>query len=234
MTSSPSERRENTRYPVEGVRGTFLFTTDAQVLNMSLDGMSIETSSPLKVGRQYSLKLEEHGNALPLRGVVVWCSLVKTTRSERGEIKPVYKAGIHFEDLLTKKASDLKEFIRHNAVISLENRLFGRFRIEPQQSADLSFEADFSVRQLSMSGMLIETDVAPAIESRCHMSIRLAEIEFETFARIARVDRIERPLSKDDEMDEEKASVVFLGIEFIDMGDEARESLQSFIETEQP
>ena len=71
MTPSGSERREHRRYPVEGVRGKLLFTTDAQVLNMSLDGMSIETVSPLKVGREYSLKIEEHGTEMPMSGVVV-------------------------------------------------------------------------------------------------------------------------------------------------------------------
>jgi len=231
MTSSPSERREHRRYPVEGVRGTFLFTTDAQVINMSLDGMSIETTNPLKVGRKYSLKLEEQGGGLPMHGIVVWCSLVKTTRSEKGEVQPVYKAGVHFEDLLTSKARDLRKFIRHNAVISLENRLFGRFRIEPEQSADLLFEADFLVRQLSISGMLVETDVAPPIDSECRMDIRLAEVEFSTVVRIARVERLERSDSEDEDS-EELSPIIFLGIEFVEMDEEARKTLLQFIETE--
>jgi hypothetical protein len=233
MTSSTTERRGNPRHLVEGVRGTFLFRTDARVLNMSLDGMSIETGNPLKVGSSYSLKLEEATGEIPMRGVVVWCSLVKTTRSEEGDVRPVYKAGIHFADLLTKEAGDLRTFIRQHAVISLENRLFGRFRIEPEQSADLSFEADFLVRQLSATGMLVETDIAPPIDSRCQMDIRLAEVEFSTLARIARVERVERRGSEEDEDEhDEPISMIFLGIEFLELEDEARKDLDRFIETE--
>ncbi len=198
---------------------------------MSLDGMSIETSNPLKVGRKYSLKLEEQGAGLPMRGVVVWCSLVKTTRSETGEVQPVYKAGVHFEDLLTSKAKDLRKFIRHNAVISLENRLFGRFRIEPERAADLLFEADFLVRQLSVSGMLVETDVAPPIDSECQMEIQLAEFEFSALARIARVERSERREPNGEDGDA-TSPIIFLGIEFLKMDEDARKTLLQFIETE--
>ena len=198
---------------------------------MSLDGMSIKTSNPLKVGREYSLKLQEPGGEIPMRGVVVWCSLVKTTRNKRGEIRPVYKAGIHFENLLTQQAGDLRKFIRQNAVISLENRLFGRFRIEPEQSADLSFEADFLVRQLSATGMLVETDVAPPIDSRCQMDIQLSEVEFSTVARIAHVARMERR-DGDGSEDNDPIPVTFLGIEFLEMEPEARQLLVRFIETE--
>jgi hypothetical protein len=230
MTSSPSERRVHRRYQVKGVRGTFLFSTDAIVLNMSLDGMSIETGNPLKVGREYSLKLEEQDGEIPMRGIVVWCSLVKTTRSKEGEVRPVYKAGVHFENLLSQEAGDLRDFIRHNAVISLENRLFGRFRIEPEKSADLSFEADFLVRQLSVSGMLVETDVTPPIDSHCQMEIRLAEVEFSTVARIAHVERTER--RSDDGEDDETTPITFLGIEYLGMDDETKGILERFIESE--
>jgi hypothetical protein len=216
------------------VRGTFQFTTDARVLNMSLDGMSIETSNPLKVGRVYALKLEEDGTGLPLRGCVVWCSLVRTTRDEKGDIRPVYRAGIHFEDLLTTRARDLRDFIRHNAVISLENRLFGRFRIEADASADLSFEADFLVRQLSSAGMLVETDVAPPVDSQCQIDIRLAEVQFSTVSRIVRVEHIEREEKGRGHQadDDEGAPIVHVGIEFLSMDDKSRQVLQGFIDTE--
>ena len=35
------ERRRHPRLPVEGVSGGFLFSTNAKILNLSLDGMAL-------------------------------------------------------------------------------------------------------------------------------------------------------------------------------------------------
>jgi len=220
------ERRIHTRYEVEGVRGNFLLSTDARVLNLSLDGMSLEANNPLKIGREYSLKLDQGSEALPLKGTVVWCTLVKTTRDERGEVQPVYRAGVHFADIMSGKARELKNFIHQNAVISLENRLFGRFRIEAEQPADLSLEAEFTVHQISLSGMYVETDVAPAIDTQCHLDVRLGQIEFDAVARIARVE------APEDDNGRATDDAVYLGIQFIELSDDSRLTLESFIGTE--
>jgi hypothetical protein len=208
IMAESKERRTHRRYPVESVRGSLHFTTDARVINLSLDGMSIETPNPLKVGREYSLKLDEPGHLLPMRGVVVWCSLVKTTRSPRGDVEPVYRAGIHFAQVLSGKAKQLEGFIRRNTVISLESRVFGRFRIEAEKSADLVLEADFRVLQISLSGMLLESDAAPPSGAQCQMEVQLGEVEFSTLAQIARVEQIESP--EGEEVSE--SPVVHLGL----------------------
>ena len=230
MSSAHDERRSHTRHEVGGVRGTFMFTTDARVLNMSLDGMSIETSNPLKIGRAYTLKVEDDGLHLPLRGKVVWCSLVKTSRDDLGEIKPIYRAGVHFEDILSSKARKLKEFILNKSVVGLESRLFGRFRVDPQQAAGLSYEADFLVRQLSLSGMLVETDVAPPVDTRCQMEIRLGEVQFISTVRIVRAEHLRHGI--EEENGEPAKTVIHLGIEFIDMDEDTRQSLAAFIQSE--
>lgn len=206
---------------MSGVRGQFLFSTDARVIDMSLNGMSIETGNPLKVGRDYSLSLDRDGQPITLSGKVVWCTLVRTTRDERGDVLPIYRAGIHFEDVITGKAGRLLDFIHENAVVSLEKRLFGRFRVETDQSADLGFEADFRVRQISISGMLVETDIAPPVDTRCNMEISLGELSFATEVRVVRVQTIER-----------EAPGFSLGVQFTGLSEQARQSLERFIEAE--
>ncbi len=220
------ERRTHTRYQVEGIKGSFLFTTDARVLNLSLDGMSLETNNPLKIGREYSLRLDEGDQHVPLKGTVVWCTLVKTTRDPRGDVQPVYRAGVHFADVMSGKANELRSFIHKNAVISLENRLFGRFRIEAARPADLSLEAKFSVRQISLSGMLVETKVAPPVDTECGLDVQIGGIEFSAAARIARVERLT------DDGDDLIDGSVHLGIEFLELSEESRLTLESFIGTE--
>lgn len=219
------ERRTNARYQVEGIKGSFLFTTDARVLNLSLDGMSLETNNPLKIGRQYSLRLDEGSHHMPLKGTVVWCTLVKTTRDEQGDVQPVFRAGVHFADIMSGKANELRSFIHKNAVISLENRLFGRFRIEAQRPADLSLEAEFTVHQIGLSGMLIETEVVPPIGTQCNLYVEVGGVRFEASARIVRIDR-----SNAESEAGSKSS--YLAIEFIELSDDSMLTLESFIGTE--
>ncbi len=219
------ERRTNARYQVEGINGSFLFTTGARVLNLSLDGMSIETNSPLKIGREYSLRLDEGSHHMPLKGTVVWCTLVKTARDGRGEIQPVFRAGVHFADIMSSKANELRSFIHKNAVLSLENRLFGRFRIEAERPADLSLEAEFTVHQISLSGMLVETKVAPPVDTQCQLVVEVGSVKFEAAARIVRVER-------QDAGGETIAGPAFVGIEFTELSKESTLTLESFIQTE--
>jgi len=217
------ERRTHARYQVKGIKGSFLFTTDARVLNLSLDGMSLETNNPLKIGREYSLRLDEGDQHMPLRGTVVWCTLVKTARDEKGEVQPVFRAGIHFADIMSGKANELRSFIHKNAVISLENRLFGRFRIEAERPADLSLEAEFKVHQVSISGMLVESEVALPIGTLCDVQVEFGGVKFEAKARIAHADR--------PEAQQAPGTPVFLGLEFVELSEDASLILESFVGT---
>ena len=220
------ERRTHTRYPVEGIKGSFLFTTDARVLNLSLDGMSLEANNPLKIGHEYSLRLDEGEHHMPLKGTVVWCTLVKTTRDQQGDVQPVYRAGVHFADIMSGKATELRSFIHKNAVISLENRLFGRFRIEAEKPAGLSLEAKFKVKQISLSGMLVETEIAPPVDTHCQLDVEVGGIEFNATARIVRVDR------QESDSGPSLTGTVYLGIEFLELSEESQLTLESFIGTE--
>ncbi len=219
------ERRTSTRYQVDGIKGSFLFKTDARVLNLSLDGMSLETTSPLKIGREYSLRLDQGSHHMPLKGRVVWCTLVKTVRDEKGDVQPVFRAGVHFADIMSGKANELRSFIHKNAVLSLETRLFGRFRIEPEHPADLSLEAEFTVLQISLSGMLVETEVAPPIDTRCQLVVEVGSVKFEATARIVRAERQKAG-------GETVTGPALVGIEFIELSDDSMLTLESFIGTE--
>ncbi len=222
------EKRGHPRYRVRGVRGSFLLTTDARVVNLSVDGMSIETLSPLKVGRKYSLKLNQEDHVLPVVGKVVWCTLVRTRRGRAGDIVPIYRAGIHFEEVLGTRAAEILEFIEENAVVSVEKRLFGRFKIDPDKPANVGCEAEFLVHELSFNGMLIETDLVIQPESVYTMEVRFNEVTFETRGRVVRAETLpEREAAG-------KPPLYLLGIEFVELRPEARVTLDKFIASELP
>jgi c-di-GMP-binding flagellar brake protein YcgR len=216
------ERREE-RFEVEGVRGTFVITATARVTNLGLDGMAIETETALEVGRHYSLVLVRPDRKLRIEGRVVWCSLVRTERDESDEVQAVYRAGIRFSEILTPKAEEVAGFLRDHTVLGLEKRLFGRFRLAREKAATVVAEADFVVREMSLSGMLIETDLALRVDIVYQMQIRLGDVRFDAEVRIARSERLP-------EDTESGTATHRLGVEFGGLDAGARAALESLRE----
>ena len=215
------ERRSHTRLPVEGVSGGFLFSTNARILNLSLDGMALETSDYLQVGRSYTLKLRHEDEELTLRGRVVWCRMVGTAPSESGDAAPVYSAGLQFEDLLSGAAREVHRFLGSNAVISLDKRLFGRFRLQEAETADVGHQASFRVEKISLNGMQVDSDTFVEPETVLDLELRIGRKGLTTSGRVAHCKRLEPQPGVE--------SASRLGIEFLDMSDEARQAIQSLI-----
>ena len=111
-----SENRRHPRYIVEDIHGNVLYTSDIEVLNISVDGAAIETARRLEVNREYSFRINYKDISLSLKGSVVWALL--TSRSKKGTqgSVPVYRAGIKFTDVLSEKAEALLKFIEENRV----------------------------------------------------------------------------------------------------------------------
>jgi Tfp pilus assembly protein PilZ len=193
-------------------------------MNMSIDGMAIESSKRLNVGRKYILKLGHNDKVLRLNGKVVWCNLIKAMKTDQGAVVPVYKAGIEFDDVISDKAKDLRNFLEENVIIKLENRLFGRFKVRPRQSVNLDSEYDFHVQTLSLSGMLIETELLPDKESVFDMELKFNGNTILIKGRVAYIKQVGEPESK-----QEKSH---LGIEFYEIDDAAKKVLEDFIVNE--
>lgn len=218
--SRTEEKRRHRRYDVEGVRGSLRLSMDATILNLSVDGMALETHSWLSVGRKYSFKLRRDGEGtIPLTGEVMWCNLVRTSRDERGETLPVYRAGVKFDNVLSDTAQEVRSFIEQNAVVRLDTtRLFGRFRV-PGREADVALEQDFEVRRVSFSGMLMEADFVPDVESRFNVEIQAGDDPVSVTVRVAHVHELEKPRQHRAE----------IGVEFLDLSEEAHDALSLLI-----
>lgn len=71
-----NESRRYRRYVVEGIHGNVLYTSDIEVLNISIDGAAIETPKRLELNREYTFKILFSGGVLDLKGRVVWAILI--------------------------------------------------------------------------------------------------------------------------------------------------------------
>ncbi len=220
MTDQRSENRKNKRYVVEGLQGNVLYTSDIEVLNISIDGAAIETPRRLEINREYTFKLKFGENLINLRGKVVWAFLISKVNKETGLVMPVYRAGIKFTDTLSEKAMMLQNFINQNRTRKLENRLGGvRFKLSGNKTMQVDVPHEYKVKKISMSGMLVETEIPLEIESQCEMELYINSHGLKILARISNI--------KEEVSNEAKRYEV--GIEFLKMSEQDEDILISFI-----
>ncbi len=211
------ERRRSPRFPVEHVSGTLHLSVPARIVNLGVSGMAVEVASPLRVGRTYAVRLR-HGDheELTLQGTVVWCHLRRVSAATGGERRPIYEAGVKFDDTLAPAATKLLAFLERSAVLDADKRIFGRFRIAGEASVRLGSEHEFTARTISAHGMLVETDVAVAvgtlIEVELHMNGEVATLA----ARIAFVR---------DVPGEGEGRRAELGVEYLELSPEAQQKI---------
>jgi c-di-GMP-binding flagellar brake protein YcgR len=217
------EHRRHRRYEVNDVEGTFLFDMDLNVLNLSLAGMAVETPHQLSVGRRYAFNIQHENQVVKLHGTVAWSTLRSTRRVSEEEIRPVYHAGIHFEDVLTDSAQDLKHLIDENVVLDVHRRLFGRFHLAAGTTvASVNSDIEFEVRKISLSGMLAVSTLCSELGYQLPLQINLANGMFTANGRVA--------FAKPDDDKESELHRYQLGIEFLSVAEEDHRKLAEFIE----
>lgn len=172
MTPSPDRRRRK-RVQLPSGRGNLVVALDGTVLDISLSGMAVETNTRLAPHRPLALRLGNGGRSMQLGGKVVWCFLHGTRAMASGEQVPVYRAGIRFENVLSPQARELLEFLESHAIITLETRLFGRFRLADADPVEVSSSAEFKVLELTPDGLTVETALGLDPRSGCEVELQL-------------------------------------------------------------
>ena len=214
-----SGQRRHKRYAVSDLPGAFAFAAQAEVLNVSLSGMAIQTTTYLKVGNACTFRLGQGPTAIRLTGKIRWSRLHSTVR--RGdEVMPVYQAGIAFDDVLSDAGREVLRFLEHRLVVEPERRVAGRFRLPAASPVDVEAEQGFVVKDVSFSGARIQTDVPLAPGSRFELEIRLDDAIFRTPARVIHVREVESAAGEPRYQ---------AGLEFVDTDDEDRRLLHDFV-----
>ena len=222
MTEDDNKRRHD-RFSTESVSGKFSYAVRASVLNLSLGGLAVRTNTQLNIGRKYQFRLGTSSKDVEMTGSVRWCRMSGTERQESGDVIPVYDAGISFDDVLTEKAAELLQFMEQNITLDLKKRISGRFKVEPSGPVVLKADTGYLVKQISLSGMMIESEVALDPDTRFDIDMRLGRRKFTSSARIIYMAEI-------GEDDETKA--YRMGVEFVETPDEKMQILEDFIRTE--
>jgi Tfp pilus assembly protein PilZ len=220
MGPRKSERRQKIRFDVEGLQGGLRLPMDARVVDLSVDGLGVETDRWLQVGRSYTVSLPTGETTLRIPGRVAWCVLARTKKNAEGEAAPLYKAGIQFQEPDGAAVEQIESLLSRAATVGFVDPMRGRFRHRGETPVAVDFEDAFTVLKLSLTGMLVEAGLLPDLEACFRIALHIGEEVLEATTRVAYVDR---PAGSEGE------SSSRIGLEFVDLEPAQRKLLSKIV-----
>jgi len=224
------DRRHHKRYKVDvmEINVKMVLSKFVKILDMSISGLLLQIDKRLSVCSQYTIKLEGKGERLTVKGSVMW-SLLSESMAHSGDVIPIYKTAMKFIDDSKEKINEIENFIKVNKrdvdiQVNLNSpnglRNFVRVRIKDTEKAILDVPESFKVKNLGLSGMLIESENSLEIESKLSMEMNLTEDK-----SIKLLGRVTSCLQKQ----YNNLETYDIGIEFIEMPEKDKEILVEFI-----
>jgi hypothetical protein len=217
-----SDKRRYRRFVVEGLQGNVLYTSDLEILNISIDGAAIETTKRLELNREYTFKINYKDNYLSIKGRVVWAILITKEIRQAGKSVPVYRAGVAFSDTVSEKAHMLMDFIEESRIKRLGQRLGGvRFKIARSDNIKIDLPYRYTVKKISLSGMLAETEYPLELDSYHDIELFLNEHPVRIVGRVVNCEQLQpdTPIKYG------------IGIEFIQISDNQSNMLRNYLST---
>ncbi|MDP2156475.1 MAG: PilZ domain-containing protein [Nitrospirota bacterium] len=225
-----SNKRRHRRFSVDvmDIQGNAVFASEIVINDISITGVSMITERKLNIGMEYSLRILENDLDLPIRGTVIWCmeNEAAAAQDEYSHLK--YAAGLQFNDLQQEAMAGLIKFIeshlleKHKQVKVHEMsglRCNIRFHLDTKETAVLNIAETYTVKKLSLGGLLIESSRSFEPDTRIHMGITMpGNMHLSFIGRVASC-----VVSPDN------SSCFEVGIEFIEMPEPDRITLKEFI-----
>jgi hypothetical protein len=219
--------RRHKRYYLDlnDLKGKMSLSDKVEILDIGLGGVAFKADRRLNPGREYTIKLQDKGKTLNVTGIIVRSELKGIEARDNGESVSIYAVGMQFKDVSADQVSDFLQPIVQNQKETVplpdERRLNVRFQITDLNEHILIYPANFNVKTISLSGMLIQTDQALGIESNVPMELSLNDGTSVNF--------IGRTVSC--YMKENKEQTHYdIGLEFTDLTDKDKTLLQTFID----
>jgi hypothetical protein len=220
-----AKKRRFPRFALEGVeiQAHMLFSEDVVLYDLSVSGVCIHTRLDIRVGGKYLINIPDGKTGRHIRCRAVWKT--ENLRDEDG--LRGYMAGLQFENIASDEVVRLKDFMRTSGVPD-DKRVSDdyepsplRFMIVSNKNATLKLPKILNVRQISLGGMLVDSDAALGLESRYRMKLPLPNKS----AAITCQARVASVVPKYDT----GATRFAIGLEFLSLNDNAKAQLDSFI-----
>jgi c-di-GMP-binding flagellar brake protein YcgR len=202
--------------------------TTARLVDLSLGGAGVVTETPLSAARSYVLVFDDGSSRVERVARVVWNRVAE--QSEGG--KRTYRIGVAFDDASIGAVSELLEFIqRHEPADETGTfqpgsetwtvtRTATRYRLRDVTSLRVQAEHAYEIRNLSLSGMLIETRVPLRPGMRVALVLELPDGEVRTVGRVVTATR--SPAGN--------GAPFRAGVEFVELDELDRSRLEAFLQ----
>jgi len=206
---------------VRDVKGTLHVSLEARILNMSMTGMAVATGEKLVVGRKHGITFRYAADTiLRLEGSVVWCRPGQHEPADGRSTAPAYEAGFRLDHTLGQRAADLTRVLQAASLTEASQRISGRFKVELEEPAKLGAVIGFTARNLSASGILVETDGFPSVGAVVDTELRFREHALRTRGRIARIHETDGARGGQPRQ---------FGLEFVETSEDGREAIRRFV-----
>jgi Tfp pilus assembly protein PilZ len=177
--------RQHKRYKVdsEKISCKMVLAKHVSILNISIGGLAIKTDKKLSLGSQYRLTINGQSTTFTVKGKMVWSFLTETLKDTLGNVIPIYTSGIQFVDLSDKKIREISAFIKAHCKGEEEKveaykktgiRLYVRFDSVEENEAKVFFHEKYKIKNISLGGMLIESEHALEVEKSIQMELFLS------------------------------------------------------------
>jgi Tfp pilus assembly protein PilZ len=224
--------RKHNRYTVNvmEINGKMTLAKYVNILNISIGGVAFKTEKRMAVGSGYRLTIEGKDMAFTVTGKVAWSTLKENIKDSVGNIIPIYITGMQFTDLADEKIREIANFIeahggaeekKEEECKKIGRRLYVRFNIIGQDQAKLYYYENYTIKDFSLGGMLIESEQTLEPEKKLQMEVFLTEDKHITI--VGRVASCRPIYGKEPE-------IYDIGIEFIDITEDGKEKLKAFIQ----
>ncbi len=134
-----------------------------EIIDMSLGGVALKADRKLNIGKEYLLMLGHEDVNVNIKGTVVRSELSGIEQRADGEQVTVYSAGIVFGDGAAGKVREFVESVDGGKLDRPSDQAGWRYRdihfsITTPDEKVLSLPAQFNIKEISQSGLIIRTD----------------------------------------------------------------------------
>jgi len=196
------------------------------IIDISVSGIALKADRKLNIGKEYLMTLGYGGNQITVKGTVVRSELSGIEERPEGEKVTVYSAGLLFKNEAGDKVQNFLDSIDTSKKTPVTERIdwFYRdvkFSITTPSEKVLNLLSQFGVKEISRSGIIIQTDRKLKIGSMVLMELSVKACEPASF--MGKVVSCRAMQDKENEKYD-------IGVEFSELTDRDRSLVKSFIE----
>jgi len=197
-----------------------------ELIDISQGGVAIKADRKINIGKEYLMMLGYEGKHINVKGIVVRSELSGIVEKADGETITIYSVGIFFKDESVGTVKDFLDSIENNMKTQVPEQADWHYRdirfcITTPEEIVLNLPTQFGVKEISQSGVIIQTDLQLKIDSVVLLDLSIGTCDPVSFVGkvvSCRMSQGQVPANYD------------IGVEFSELTDQDRSLLIRFID----